>query len=91
MRVRGEGAAVDHGGLKVCALRVLPLSFVSVLVAAQGLRSGEVSAAVVAFEPAAALSVVVVVSAAVVCVVILLVVVVKLEQCVVDGGGGCFR
>lgn len=30
----GEGATVNDGGLKVCAFRVLPLSFVCVLVAA---------------------------------------------------------
>lgn len=52
----GVGATVHHRRLKVRAFRVLPFAFVRVLVAAEGLRGGEVSAAVVALEAPAALA-----------------------------------
>jgi len=55
----GERASVHHRGLKVRAFGVLAFAFVRVLVAAEGLRGGEVSAAVVALEPATAFAVVI--------------------------------
>ena len=50
-------ASVHHRWLKVCSFCVLALSFVGVLVATQGLRGWEVSAAVMALESAATLTV----------------------------------
>ena len=53
----GEGAAMNHGGLEVRTFGVLAFAFVRVLVAAEGLGGGEVAAAVVALEAAAALAI----------------------------------
>nr|GMC86151.1 hypothetical protein Iba_chr04dCG8230 [Ipomoea batatas] len=64
LRVGGGEAAVDHGGLEIRPFGVLPFPLVRVLVAAEGLRSGEIPAAVVALEfPAAFAAVAVIVFA----------------------------
>lgn len=48
--------SMHHSRLEMLAFGVLPLSFVGVLVAAEGLAGGEVSAAVMALESPAALA-----------------------------------